>query len=268
VIGDRGRLHQVLLNLVANAVKFTASGEVTIDVGVSPREASEPAIRFAVSDTGIGIARDSLARMFEPFTQADISTTRHYGGTGLGLAIAREIVSLMGGTIGADSTPGAGSTFWFEVVLPAVATADRLPADRGDAATLAEVAWASPPLVLVVDDNPVNQLVAVRLLERCGARADTAGDGREALGALSAKHYDAVLMDCQMPGMDGYEATAELRRSETGGQHTPVIAMTADAMAGAAERCLAAGMDDYITKPIRREQLLETLRAWVPAEPD
>jgi PAS domain S-box-containing protein len=264
-IGDRGRLHQVLLNLVANAIKFTAKGKVTIHVLVIARERSSPAIRFEVTDTGIGIDPDSLGKMFEPFTQADVSTTRTYGGTGLGLAIAREIVSLMGGTIGAESTPGHGSTFWFEVALPFADGAPHATGEDRETTLADELMWPEPPLLLVVDDNHVNQLVAVRLLERLGCRVDTADDGRQALDAIAETSYAAVLMDCQMPEMDGYAATEELRRAEAGGEHVPVIAMTADAMAGAAERCIAAGMDDYVTKPIRRERLVEVLREWIPA---
>jgi PAS domain S-box-containing protein len=214
LIGDRGRLHQVLLNLVANAIKFTAEGGVTIRVSVSPRALGDAAVRFEVSDTGIGIDPESLARIFEPFTQADVSTTRKYGGTGLGLAIALEIIDLMGGTMGADSRPRQGSTFWFEVVLPQPAAKPEQPAALEGTARRPEAIWPSPPLVLVADDNRVNQIVAVRLLERIGCRVDTAADGREALDALAEKRYDAVLMDCQMPEMDGYEATIELRRRE------------------------------------------------------
>ncbi len=267
VVGDRGRLHQVLLNLVANAVKFTAKGAVTIQLRATPQSAIACAFRFEVSDTGIGIDRDSLDQMFEPFTQADVSTTRNYGGTGLGLAIARQIVALMDGTISAESEPGRGSTFTFEVLLP-IATAVQSPSPARDTDlpryAPAEL-WASPPCVLVVDDNPINRLVAVRLLERCGCCAEVAIDGREALDALANRRFDAVLMDCQMPEMDGFEATTQLRLREAAGKHTPVIAMTADAMAGAAERCLAAGMDGYLSKPMHREALIEALLEWVPA---
>jgi CheY-like chemotaxis protein len=202
--------------------------------------------------------------MFEPFTQADASTTRNYGGTGLGLAIARELVELMGGTIGADSDPGRGSTFWFELQLGAPIDNAAKPADTGAASA---PAWASAPLVLVAEDSPINQIVAARALERCGCRVQVVADGQEALDALQAQRYDAVLMDCQMPGMDGYDATGELRRSEQGLLHTPVIAMTAQAMDGDRERCLAAGMDDYITKPLRHAELAEALRRWIPATP-
>jgi CheY-like chemotaxis protein len=205
--------------------------------------------------------------MFQPFVQADVSTTREYGGNGLGLAIAKELVELMNGTIGADSEPGRGSTFWFEIPLPAVAVEPQ----RGGARVvhLSERRGApDPALVLVVEDSPVNRLVAVRVLERCGFRAHVVNDGREALQALSTQRYDAVLMDCQMPDIDGYEATKELRRREGGDRHTPVIAMTAHAMTGDRERCLEAGMDDYIAKPVRAQTLNDVLRRWIAAPDD
>ena len=262
--GDGRRLRQALLNLVSNAVKFTAEGSVVVRISATPHANADTRIRVEIADTGIGIDPAALDRMFEPFTQADASTTRSYGGTGLGLAIARELIHLMGGTIGAESELGRGSTFWLELELGAPATGDGAPADpresRGAPARLGQ----SAPLVLVAEDSPVNQIVAVRALERCGCRAQVAADGREALRALATRRYDAVLMDCQMPEMDGYEATAELRRLEQGAQHTPVIAMTAYAMKGDLERCLEAGMDDYISKPMRYQALVDTLRRWVP----
>ncbi len=266
VSGDSRRLRQVLLNLAFNAVKFTAEGSVAVRVTATPAPDDAHAIRFEVSDTGIGVDPGVLERMFEPFTQADVSTTRQYGGTGLGLAIARELVELMGGTIGAESEPGRGSTFWIEVELGAPAGDEALPAPRRGPSAAAARLGETAPLVLVAEDNPVNQIVAARALERCGARAELVGDGLAALNALSAKHYDAVLMDCQMPNLDGYQATAELRRREAGGARTPVIAMTAYAMKGDREKCLQAGMDDYITKPIRPHLLAELLHRWTSAE--
>ena len=266
--GDGRRLRQVLLNLVANAVKFTAEGEVAVHVASRPRIGDDPVVRFEVADTGIGIDPAALERMFEPFTQADASTTRNYGGSGLGLAIARELVELMGGTIGGESEPGRGSTFWFELALSVPVVADGRSPGAVDGSPAPQPIWSSAPLVLVAEDSPVNQVVAVRSLERCGCRADVVSDGRQALEALAKRRYDAVLMDCQMPDMDGYEATAELRRRENGGHRTPVIAMTAHAMAGDREKCLAAGMDGYISKPMRREQLIDTLRQWIPQPAD
>ena len=266
--GDGGRLRQILLNLVANAVKFTAEGAVTVTVTARAHEAGHMLVRFEVHDTGIGIDAAQLDDMFEPFTQADASTARNYGGTGLGLAIARELVELMGGTMGAQSEPGQGSTFWFEVALGVVAgAAPPAPGDESGAPAAA-ARGDDAPIVLVAEDSPVNQVVAVRTLERCGYRADVACDGQEALAALAARRYDAILMDCQMPVMDGYEATAEVRRRSHGGApRTPVIAMTAHAMAGDRERCLAAGMDDYISKPMRAHTLDEVLQRWIPGAP-
>jgi PAS domain S-box-containing protein len=266
VRGDARRLRQVLLNLVANAVKFTAAGGVSIRV--SPEDPvgegeDQTRVRIAVSDTGIGIDPEILTHMFEPFTQADASTTRTYGGTGLGLAIVRELVKLMGGTIDCKSQPGIGSTFFFSIPL-APASAGLAPSRVERRPVHPSESWAGTPRLLVVEDSPVNQLVAVRTLERLGCECDVAADGHEALEALSRHSYHAVMMDCQMPVMDGYEATAELRRREGGERHTPVIAMTAHAMKGDAERCLAAGMDDYIAKPMRRELLLAALARWIP----
>jgi CheY-like chemotaxis protein len=287
VIGDVSRLRQVLMNLVSNAAKFTDAGSVKVRLR-RVTDGSSDDIRFEISDSGIGIDPLELERMFEPFTQADVSTTRTYGGNGLGLAIAKELVELMGGTIGAESEPGAGSTFWFELTLPqGPASADTPP--RGPAAhsVHASVDLAARPaqrsvesadvedrrvdpdaaLVLVVEDSPVNRIVAGGVLERSGFRAHLVDDALEALQALAGQRYDAVLMDCQMPGMDGYEATRELRRRESGTErHTPVIAMTAHAMTGDRARCLDAGMDDYVTKPVSSKGLVEVLRRWVPAK--
>jgi signal transduction histidine kinase/CheY-like chemotaxis protein len=266
VSGDGARVRQVLTNLVANAVKFTPKGSVAISVECAGGDRGD-GVRFEIADTGIGIDPRLLARMFEPFMQADVSVTRRYGGNGLGLAIAKELVELMGGTIGAESAPGTGSTFWFELPLPEVpASTDRSSPRQGRERAAGRGVGPSSPLVLVVEDSPVNRLVAMHVLERAGFRAHVVNDGREALAALSTQAYDAVLMDCQMPDIDGYEATRELRRREAGGGwHTPVIAMTAHAMSGDRERCLDAGMDDYVSKPVRPHALVDVLHRWVPA---
>jgi PAS domain S-box-containing protein len=261
--GDGRRLRQILVNLVSNAVKFTGTGTISVHASTLPQFGAIEVLRIEVTDTGIGIDPSILDKMFDPFTQADASTTRTYGGTGLGLSIARELVEMMGGTVGAESEVGVGSTFWIELPLVSAADDGRLSGTRrglGDH----QPRWARMPVVLVAEDSPVNQIVAARTLERCGCEFDVANDGAQALEMLAARHYDAVLMDCQMPVMDGYEATAELRRREGDGRHIPVIAMTARAMDGDREQCLAAGMDDYISKPIRREQLIETLVRWLP----
>jgi signal transduction histidine kinase/DNA-binding response OmpR family regulator len=405
VAGDPGRLRQILTNLVANAVKFTVTGEVVVWVTCIEATEAYVVLRFAVTDTGIGIAPEAQKRLFQAFTQADASTTRQYGGTGLGLAICRRLTGLLGGTIGVDSVLGQGSTFWFTVRLaPGVAPAPPLlttvtdirglrvlvvddnatnrrfleitlstwglevdsvsdgpcalaqlrtasydstsyalalldmhmpamdgltlaraitadPAlatvrlillsswgQRGDAHAAQAAGIAAyltkpvrhnqlyqtimtvlhptvrgthPPLitrhrvaeaqaaghlrVLVAEDNIVNQRVAIRLLEKLGYRVDAVANGREAVDALARVPYTLVFMDCQMPEMDGYTATAAIRASEMSqGIHTPIIAMTANAMAGDREQCLAAGMDDYVSKPVTAETLRTVLQQWAP----
>jgi excisionase family DNA binding protein len=236
VRGDGARVRQVLLNLVGNAVKFTAHGAVAVRVRRREPGAGDDSLLLEVVDSGIGVDPERVEQMFQPFVQADVSTTREYGGNGLGLAIAKELVELMGGTIGAVSQPGRGSTFWFELPLPEVATSVAPPSRNRVVHLSGRRGDPDAALVLVVEDSPVNRLVAVHVLERCGFRAHVVNDGREALQALSSQHYDAVLMDCQMPDIDGYEATRELRRREGVGRHTPVIAMTAHAMTGSPPR--------------------------------
>jgi signal transduction histidine kinase/CheY-like chemotaxis protein/HPt (histidine-containing phosphotransfer) domain-containing protein len=403
--GDSGRLRQILTNLLSNAIKFTPAGEVHVTVSCAQHSEDCSLIRFEVSDTGIGVAHDEIARLFDAFSQADSSTTRRYGGTGLGLAICKQLTELMGGEIGARSSAGNGSTFWFtaklgQPALPGQQQQDDAGALRGlrilvvddnatnrkiitrqlaawrlsataasggqealqllDAATdglpyelvlldmnmpdmsgidLARAIRARPALralplvlltsggpvtdfakagiaaslrkpvrpsklynaiaesvrhqdhtalaqphvasavsiapsaasprrqrILLVDDNQVNQTVAAGMLAKQGFRADLAANGLEALEALAREDYCAVLMDCQMPGMDGYQATTEIRRREGTRRHTPIIAMTAHAMQGDRDRCLAAGMDDYLSKPLRAAALNASLARWTPAE--
>ena len=261
--GDREKLRRAVSKLVANGVKFSDEGLVVVRVGADPSVlGSEDArIRIAVSDTGVGIEPGSLERMFEPFVQADRSTTRQYGGVGLGLAIARELIELMGGVLCAESEPGRGSTFWFELNLRRAnrpASEDPPPSQRPPRRRASRT-----PLVLVAEDSHINQIAAVRALRRYGCRVDVVADGDEALQALALKHYDAVLMDCNMPRLNGYEATARLRRGEHG-RHTPVIAMTASELAGDEQRLRAAGIDASISKPMRPETLRETLERWIP----
>jgi CheY-like chemotaxis protein len=283
--GDPGRLRQVLVNLVGNAVKFTdRGGQVLIrarlraDPGDAELgDAGVKVVWFEVQDTGIGIAPEARQRLFQPFSQADASTARRYGGTGLGLAISKRLVELMSGEIGVDSTPGHGSTFWFSVPLARVAPTAQGAVSSGSAATPSAVktaALAVEPLpdhtaapILVVEDNAVNQQVACGWLRKLGYRADVAANGLEALEAVQRRSYAAVLMDCRMPEMDGFEATGLLRRREGPGRHTPIIAMTANARNGDRERCLMAGMDDYIAKPVRVEELAAVLRRHLTSAP-
>jgi PAS domain S-box-containing protein len=399
LLGDPVRLRQVLTNLVDNAIKFTERGEVIVRARLAETTPEAAVVRFEVADTGIGIPPEALPHLFEPFRQADSSTTRRYGGTGLGLAICQRLVQLMGGEIGVESTPGQGSTFWFTARLQRVAAGpapdvpaalaslrvlivdpvpasrahlqelltmwhvpsacasdpaealstlraaaaagtpfgvaliderlphsgavalarqlaaepalaptwpvlvaglagaseaahqavfravltrpvrqsqlldallDALPSPHAEPATAAAAtAVLAPPSdgarILVVEDSRVNQEVTVGLLELLGYTADVAANGREAIDAVLRGNYALVLMDCQMPVLDGYTATEEIRRREGAGRHTPIIGVTANAMAGDRERCLAAGMDDYIAKPFRRDELAAVLARWLPA---
>ncbi len=386
VMGDPSRVRQVLVNLVGNALKFTEAGRVVVRVAPEVGALGRAILRFEVRDTGIGIPPERIEKLFQPFEQGDVTINRRFGGTGLGLFISRTLVERMGGRLGVRSAPGAGSTFWFVLPLPAAeplippcpplpavvldprpahraALADRLrawrcPVDEVDdqpsaAARLAALdpseaallfvvpALADPPTlgrlraaggralrivqvgppnapagplvdralaepmtdarladavlevtdpqaaaarrarqdstapagrplsggrVLLVEDNPVNRRVASLMLRKRGLRCDLAANGKEALARWGERAYDLILMDCQMPEMDGYEATRHLRRLEQGG-HTPIIAMTAEAMKGDRERCLAAGMDDYLPKPVRAEALFAMLDRYLPARP-
>jgi PAS domain S-box-containing protein len=263
VRGDPGRLRQILTNLVGNAIKFSDHGRVAVRVTVVPGTPDAASLRFDVTDTGIGIAPEAQRQLFQAFEQVDSSASRRHGGTGLGLAISKQLAEMMGGRIGLDSTLGAGSTFWFSIPLvaadapepAAVASRDPMEHRRHDGAR-----------ILVAEDNPVNQLVAVRILEKLGYRADVAANGSEAVDALMRIDYAAVLMDCQMPEMDGFEATREIRRRQGGLRRTPVIAMTAAAAREDRERCVEADMDDYVSKPVRTEELGRVLAEWLPAD--
>ena len=255
--GDSCRLRQVLTNLVANAVKFTERGEIAVHAAVAWKSAAHVFVRFTVQDTGIGISEEAQQRLFQPFMQADGSTTRKYGGSGLGLAISKQLIELMGGEIGVDSQPGVGSTFRFTVRLGANAT--QLPTQVDDPAAGNEIALNADRRILVAEDNPVNQMVTRLQLERLGLRADFVEDGRRAVDALLRDRYDLVLMDCQMPELDGYAATGEIRVREGPGSHIWIVAMTAHAMDGDREKCLTAGMDDYVAKPVTAHSLRKVL---------
>ncbi|TBR22536.1 response regulator, partial [bacterium] len=261
--GDVGRLRQILSNLVGNAVKFTDHGSVTVEARLLDEAEARARVRFEVRDTGIGISPEGRERLFKAFTQADASTTRKYGGTGLGLAISKKLVEAMGGDIGVDAEPGRGSTFWLEVSLPVGAAADPASEAKARRSVPPPVGAWGRSKILVAEDNPINQRVVLLQLGQLGCRADVVADGREAVAATAAIPYDIVFMDCQMPEMDGFEATAQIRRREERlGRRTVIVAMTANAMEGDRERCLAAGMDDYVPKPVRPEALAEAVRRW------
>ena len=249
VSGDPSRLQQILVNLLGNATKFSEAGEIVLRVRSTP--AGE--VEFAVTDSGIGISPEQLTRIFDAFTQADASTTRRYGGTGLGLAISARLVAMMGGKLKAESQSGAGSTFSFAVSLSTVAAPEASPAPL--------MTVPNRPLsLLVVEDNLVNRTLLERMMGKAGHRVHAVEDGSLAVAAMADHSFDAILMDVNMPVMDGLEATRRIRALEkASGRHTPIIALTALAIRGDAERCLEAGMDAYLAKPYRRDDLLAAL---------
>ena len=284
--GDPSRLQQILANLANNAIKFTSAGKVGIRVSLAEESPSEAVLHFSVTDTGIGIPADKMGTLFLMFSQVDSSTTRTFGGTGLGLAISKQLAEMMGGAIGVRSEEGHGSEFWFSVRL-------QKSAGGADPAAAARIPRLGAPLglgparILVAEDNLTNQQVAMGLLKKLGLKGDVAANGLDALNAFRSARYDLVLMDVQMPGMDGFEATREIRKleienrkSEMGDQkseagigvsassfpHVPIIAMTAHALQEDRAKCLAAGMDDYVTKPIQVSALVAAIAKWLPAE--
>ena len=283
VVGDRMRLQQVLLNLAGNAIKFTERGDVEISLRALSQD-GEACLEFAVRDTGIGIPPSGLERLFQPFGQADASMSRRFGGTGLGLSICKSLVEMMGGRIWVESEVGMGSTFYFTVRLP---LAEELPADF-EAPTALPTAACGQLRVLLVEDNPANQKLATYILQDRGHVVEVAGDGQEAIWLTEQNRYDVILMDVQMPGMNGLEATAAIRKREAEGlgaggsglesgelqrtpdsghpipslqslipaSRVPIVAMTAHAMKGDRERCLAAGMDGYLSKPVNAQEMI------------
>jgi CheY-like chemotaxis protein len=259
VRGDPLRVRQILSNYLSNALKFTESGSVSVHV----RKLDGDLIRFEVEDTGSGIAPDVQARLFQPFTQADDSTTRRFGGTGLGLSICSELAMLMGGRVGLSSRPGVGSLFWAELPLPA--SEPTVPSSAFG--TLGDPASGLEGLsLMIVEDNPVNMMVAVALLEQCGIRVAQAVNGAEAVAAIAARAdagrpFDLVLMDVQMPVLGGHDATRVLRRRFSA-QELPVIALTAAALTSERDDALAAGMNDFLTKPIDAQRLHDALLRW------
>lgn len=265
VKGDPGRLRQIIINLIGNAIKFTHEGEVAVIASLAVLEDGFALIRFEVADTGIGIAEDRRALIFKPFTQADGTTTRKYGGTGLGLTISKRLAELMGGEIGCLSKQGKGSTFWFTARLELRTVTHRTAEISGavEAHTLASLQGVR---ILLAEDNVINQKVALSILGKLGGTADVAANGLEAVQALELIDYDLVLMDCMMPEMDGYTASGVIRdpASKVLNHRVPVIAMTANAMKGDREKCLEAGMDDYLTKPVKKNELAGILLKWLP----
>jgi CheY-like chemotaxis protein len=294
VLGDPERIRQILINLLANAVKFTAQGQVAIRADAVEQDDRVPRVRFEVRDSGIGIPEERRDILFDAFSQVDASTTRKFGGTGLGLSICKQLVELMAGCIELESQPGQGSTFSFTIPLEAVPgdapetsplsggrrgatsaadrqTAEALPSQPND-----ELGGngASPqdlaPRVLIAEDNEINQLVTGEILGNAGFCCDIAANGRLAIAAILRRPYDLVLMDCQMPEMDGFAATREIRKLEEAGclaarrRRLPVIAITAHAVQGDRERCLAAGMDDYVSKPVSSAELFSAIYRFLP----
>ncbi|MGH9355819.1 MAG: ATP-binding protein [Terriglobia bacterium] len=294
LLGDSGRLQQVMTNLVGNAVKFTEQGSISVEISLASLDSRAAVLHFRVTDTGIGITREKQQEIFDPFAQADGSTTRRYGGTGLGLTITRKIVEMMGGQIGVQSEYGQGATFYFTLPFSLPARAGRDDRDdpdelAGPQSALREIVdapvrlddfappslaepsevRAGPPLrILVAEDSPANLKLVFHLLQKRGYAVKTVSDGKEALAAVESagpQGFDLVLMDVQMPEMNGFEATAAIRRLEAlSGRRLPIIALTAHAMKGDMERCLKAGMDGYVSKPIQRAELIGTIERFVP----
>jgi signal transduction histidine kinase/ActR/RegA family two-component response regulator len=259
VVGDSGRIRQIVLNYVSNAVKFTHQGNISIVATLLSHHDKEIWVKIAVADTGIGIPESSQGRLFEKFTQVDSSTTRRYSGTGLGLAISKELAHLMGGSVALESTPGRGSTFWVELPLAvaefAEATSDRpSPRPRPDFRSCR---------VMLVEDNAVSQKLAASMLQRLGCDVTCASDGMEALQLFGSGTWDLIFMDCQMPGVDGYSAVRQIRSREAGHTHVPVVALTAHVSEGERELCSSSGMDDYITKPLSSDELIKVIERWV-----
>ncbi len=261
VIGDPGKTRQVILNLVGNAIKFTPEGHVEIKVSQIVHPDETALIVIEVEDTGIGINEDVRKQLFQPFKQADSSTKRKYGGTGLGLVISKSLAEMMGGDIQIKSEEGKGSTFIFTAMLePSSGKEEDLEMLEPDEEIKAIYSGVK---TLVVEDNSGNQKLITHMLEKFGLHADTVGNGIEAVEATSSVCYDLIFMDCEMPEMDGFEATREIRSNENNGNRSVIIALTAMAMAGDRQKCIDAGMDDYLPKPLEHRALRNILKKWV-----
>jgi len=268
LVGDPSRLRQILLNLLGNAVKFTSEGSVTLEVREADSAPDSTRLKFTIRDTGIGIPENVQKSLFQSFTQANASTTRKFGGSGLGLAICRRLVELMGGEIGVTSRPGEGSTFWFTLPFAKPQPNTSFPTQHRTHAISASTTPRGMK-VLLAEDNKVNQMVGMKLLKRIGFEVDLAENGVKALEAWKQNRYPIILMDCQMPEMDGYKATEKIREYERehGLPHTRIIAMTAHAMQGDRELCLASGMDDYLPKPVNIADLQAKVSSAAILEP-
>ena len=262
VNGDSGRFQQILRNLVSNAIKFTSQGSITVTAELQNLTATGFDLYCEISDTGIGIRPDLHASLFEKFSQTDSSNTRKYGGTGLGLSICKSLVQMMGGSIGLQSEVEKGSTFWFKVHLKNAKT-EVAPAHAHSAVQFKNSKITGR--ILIAEDNPINQKIALKLVEKMGCRADTVGNGQEAITALTRAPYDLILMDCQMPEMDGYEATLKIREIEKllNKKRIPIIALTAAAMGADQQKCIEVGMDDYLTKPVDFQKVWQVLEKWL-----
>jgi len=265
LLGDPTRLRQILLNYGSNAVKFTKKGSVHFKAELLSSEDDSSTIKFSVVDTGRGIQKEKQSGIFDAFTQGDSSTTRRYGGTGLGLAICRQIAELMDGNVGVESKLGEGSLFWFTVSLKVPEQAHKLQELPDESTSVFKKFSAANNKALVVEDNLINQLVAKKLLEKIGFVVDVSENGTEAVEAVQKTNYAFVLMDIQMPEMDGYEATKKIREMEKQtGHHLPIIALTASAMDVDRELCIQSGMDEYVAKPVNRATLLKALNSVIP----
>ncbi len=267
--GDGSRIRQILLNLISNAIKFTAQGSIHLRVerlDDPPRE-DKTTLRFTISDEGIGVSPENLSRLFQPFAQADSSITKQYGGTGLGLVISKRLVELMGGEIGVESTPNVGSTFWFSLpidISPEITDGitDEISDKNNGEQESGSATFQFNGQMLLVEDNPVNQIVTIEMLRKMGIQADLAENGALAVQAVANKQYDVILMDCQMPVMDGYSATRAIRDMHPHGKKVHIIALTANAISGDKEKCLAVGMNDYLSKPASVKDLQQALERW------
>jgi two-component system sensor histidine kinase/response regulator len=264
--GDATRLLQCLLNYVSNAVKFTDHGSVTLYACVQDESANDLLLRFDVVDTGIGIAADKLPNLFQAFEQADSSTTRRYGGTGLGLVITRRLAQMMGGDAGVESTTGQGSRFWFTARLRNGTATIRKDAPTEPEVTTGRRVYLNNK-VLLAEDNPINQEIALELLRGAGLTVDLAENGLQAVELVQQNHYDLILMDMQMPELDGLAATRSIRALAQGRQ-IPILAMTANVYAQDRQRCQEAGMNDFVAKPVDPERLYEVLDKWLPSQAD